>query len=396
MRHLAHDPLYERFFNPTRQALVTQAERYAAQGRDFVVPVETQPRRAVQVHPETDDELPGYRVAEATVEQLRFQSFQVAVDDRSAAATIEDPIRLAATLARRCAAEADRLLLDPLPVTARRDPLRMATFYTFYATENTVLAQTALNGGTTIRLQAPGRLVVQFPGTADATTVAGIATERAYDAYAQGTGNALGAYTTGVTIGTNANIATTITYDYLGDARYGVTATQAADRLTTYWRHLASTGGTGGAYQDTYHETPEQVAARKAREAKVAVVRERADRLFLSQLSPDQRQTWLASKYFDVVAPSGRRYRVKGPATHNNVFLVDAVGRELRRYCAYANDPGGMLPAGDQWFSQLLTLRYNEREFLRAANTWDLLRGVFVGQGADAELADAALEIAAA
>lgn len=154
-------------------------------------------------------------------------------------------------------------------------------------------------------------------------------------------------------------------------------------------------------YQDVYGElateTPEQRASREAaervwqeehrrREAKMVVVRARADKLWLAHLTPEQRRTWLELNFVEVKAPSGTRYRIKNYRS-GNVFLLDTQGREVRKYCAYANDPGGSLPNGDYWFTQMLALQFDERMFLRAANTWDMLRpgAPFVGQGVDAD-----------
>ncbi len=145
-------------------------------------------------------------------------------------------------------------------------------------------------------------------------------------------------------------------------------------------------------------ETPEQYAIRQAawqaRAAKVEVVRQKAEQLWMAQLTADERATWMREGYVDVRSEFGRRYRIRNHQS-GNVFLLDHGGQPVRKYCAYAADPGGILPAGDYWFVQLETLKYNEREFLAKANTWDLRRnGLFVGQGVDAGV-DEALPLAA-
>lgn len=134
--------------------------------------------------------------------------------------------------------------------------------------------------------------------------------------------------------------------------------------------------------------TPEQ-------KAKLERVIQRAEKLLLAHLSELQRKTWVADNYVLVKSPRGCTYRVDR-GTHLNVFLVDQFGKKLRKYCAYANDPGGKLCAADQVFAQVVTLQFNEREFLAAANTWDLTREhhPFVGLGADADADVSALEAA--
>ena len=117
---------------------------------------------------------------------------------------------------------------------------------------------------------------------------------------------------------------------------------------------------------------------------KLDLVRQKAKELLLAHLSESQRKTWLKNEYFDVQAPSGRRYRLQKGYFHN-VFLLDIFNKKVREYCAYAKDPNGSLPVEDNLFAQLMTLRFNENEFLAMANTWDLTKGkVFVGQGVDA------------
>jgi hypothetical protein len=173
-----------------------------------------------------------------------------------------------------------------------------------------------------------------------------------------------------------------------------VTTTAASATSGTYWINNSTTATTGqitwvggavGHYYETTHETVEQKAKR-------IEITSRADQLWQSQLSDEQRRTWNDRHYVDVKSQFGRRYRIKKYRS-GNVYLLDALGREVRKYCAYGNDPGGSLPEGDHYFIQMVTLRFNEREFLRMANTWDELKnGTFVGQGADA---DAPIVIAA-
>jgi hypothetical protein len=135
--------------------------------------------------------------------------------------------------------------------------------------------------------------------------------------------------------------------------------------------------------------SPEAIKAQEAATVRQIIIRQKSEELLLANLSEAQRKTWLAENFVLVRTPIGRTYRVER-GTAMNVFLTDASGtRKLRKYCAYAADPGGSLPVADQVFAQLLTLQFNEREFLRHANTWDLLNPAhtFIGQGADADAA---------
>lgn len=184
-----------------------------------------------------------------------------------------------------------------------------------------------------------------------------------------------------------------LNYTVINSATINWTTTStAATGANYYWVH-ANGGSTGpfttGVYWSVVAtplvETPEMRAAAAARQAQLLVINKRADQLFLAHLSDLQRKMWAAKQYIEVVTGRGRHYRIKNYRS-GNVFLLDAFGKEVRKYCAYANDPGGTLPDGDHWFAQLLALKFNERDFLAKANTWDLLHaGMFVGQGVDAD-----------
>lgn len=294
--------------------------------------------------------------------EVLFERVTVAVSDMAAAnARDVPPARLAAEHAAT-----DGVLLSPAPIRVRRDEALAYTTYEFLVTNGTNLHD--------------------------------IAVEHAHAVYATGVGNVLGDYrvltgtaSTNITVGTNVRLQ----YDWYGqhDQLAGL-QTAMTGNLTgaavTYW--------SGNSWLTTaapLPETPEQQLARAERSAKLQVVQQRADRLFMSHLSETQRRTWAEHKHVDITAASGRRYRVKNYRS-GNVFLLDGQGCEVRKYCAYANDPGGRLPDGDYWYTQMLALQFDERMFLRAANTWDMLRhGVFVGQGVDAETADRPLVQAA-
>lgn len=250
--------------------------------------------------------------------------------------------------------------------------------------------------------------------------------EHAYDVYAHGHGNVLGPC---IVTRNDATHDTTLTYQFVQEnAENGLTAARLQEamraattsiqrtvdgmvylqRATTAastalhnftdtageWIPLTAAGSSitltyTGVISDEPRWTPEQMAARKAaaaeRQVKMEVVRQTAERLLLAYLNDVQRQTWKNHGYIDVLSQFGRRYRLKNFNAHN-VTLLNADGRETRKYCAFANDPGGTLPLGDHIVTQMMTLQFNELEFLRKANTWDLVqpKHPFIGQGADA------------
>lgn len=178
--------------------------------------------------------------------------------------------------------------------------------------------------------------------------------------------------------------ATATLVSTLGNATNALTI--LGNDFASYYQFIAA--------PEHWEETAEQKAARLAGEARLQVVAQKADRLLFAHLSDAQRQTFEHAQYFDVVSSRGRTYRIK-KFRAGNVYLLDAQGREVRRYCAYAKDPGGTLPDGDFLFTQMVTLQFDEPAFLKMANTWDLLQpgAPFVGQGVDY---DAPLQIAEA
>lgn len=106
--------------------------------------------------------------------------------------------------------------------------------------------------------------------------------------------------------------------------------------------------------------TERAVQASEARDWQEA--HERSMRLLRSALSERQREE-LARGYFEVCAPSGRRYRVYSDSASGNVQEHDDRGH-LSTYCAH---PVGV-PLGDQLLAQKLMLETDEEEFLRVAN----------------------------
>lgn len=278
---------------------------------------------------------------------LTFGTVSVAVSDVEANSLTapQNPADVAAAHAQHAAGQSGHVLLTATPHTSQRDPTGYYTTFNFYAT--------------------------------DRSQIEGLAIEHAYDVYATGAGNVLGDYRiVSSQPGTNATTGnTTIRYLWQGDATispgltagqfvnlHGVTLNSSlASTYVTYLNYLEGDQSTWAA--DAAAGILTTLAPRLA-PAQLAVVKQKAEDLLLATLTDAQRKTWLADNYVLVVTPTGRTYRVERGCSMN-VYLTDPTGQnKVRQYCAYASDPGGSLPAADQVFAQLVTLRYNEREYL--------------------------------
>lgn len=216
--------------------------------------------------------------------------------------------------------------------------------------------------------------------------IGSLVAEAAYDLYGRGTGDVLGPSSVSFD---DRSMVYTIQFICNGSA----TTINASD-LTGYYWSSSSTDGSNVVLADwqgiDWGHGPLAAATPVLSRERIEIINRKAKELLLSQLNETQRKTWLAEQYFDMKAPSGRRYRLTAKRTHN-VFLLDSLGKPVREYCAYADDPGGTLPLEDHLFAQLVTLQFNELEFLATANTWDLReKRTFVGQGRDAQLLAAA------
>lgn len=121
--------------------------------------------------------------------------------------------------------------------------------------------------------------------------------------------------------------------------------------------------------------TPEQQEARRRqdeewRQRQAAQARERekanerAEKLLMEHLSPQQVDQLRVSGYFDVVV-QGKTYRInRGRA--GNIQLLDPSGRKAtHRYCIH---PRELCPDADSMLAQKLLLEADEPTFLRTAN----------------------------
>jgi hypothetical protein len=160
-----------------------------------------------------------------------------------------------------------------------------------------------------------------------------------------------------------------------------VDATSCSDATTvwTTWNTSTASGSyvvSADGYVDK--RTAEQKAADEARwaaereqvrvraaEAEVVrkAARAKARKLLESLLTEAQRESLAKRKFFEVVAQSGRRYRIK-EGTHGNVVELNDDGKEVMRWCG---QPGGV-PDYDANAAQMLQLRFAEAEFRRLSN----------------------------
>jgi hypothetical protein len=107
-------------------------------------------------------------------------------------------------------------------------------------------------------------------------------------------------------------------------------------------------------------------ARRVAAEAKAkrdAEAREKAKALLREFLDDHQRDTLDKHRWFEVVSPAGRTYRIH-QGRQGNVFLIEG-GHQVMRYCIH---PAEWVPDEDTMLAQALMLRCSEDDFVTIAN----------------------------
>jgi hypothetical protein len=87
--------------------------------------------------------------------------------------------------------------------------------------------------------------------------------------------------------------------------------------------------------------------------------------LLLASLTPDQRASLHAVRWFVVEGKSGRRYRVHDGHVMGNVDVLEE-GRVLYRLCGHIGDTD--MPLADHLLAQKLMLEADEDAFLQIAN----------------------------
>lgn len=114
----------------------------------------------------------------------------------------------------------------------------------------------------------------------------------------------------------------------------------------------------------------EMEARRSAAQRERQAANERAEALLESLLDERQLATWEDHRYVDVVAPSGRRYRLKGRSMMGNVYLVAEDGVEITRLCVHPDPGHSALPVADALVGQMFAIEHNEIELLCLANLY--------------------------
>lgn len=142
--------------------------------------------------------------------------------------------------------------------------------------------------------------------------------------------------------------------------------TAASSHTYTLHDHDSGTVWAGWTVETRPLLSAEEVACqveeveRATREAKAAAA-ERAERLLVEHLAPEQLAAYQRDRFFEVVAAKGR-YRIY----HNGaVRRLGEDGREETGYCIH---PAEGLPNGDLALAKKLMLETDEAGFLRTAN----------------------------
>ena len=113
---------------------------------------------------------------------------------------------------------------------------------------------------------------------------------------------------------------------------------------------------------DDAERTARMEAIVSKRASIAAEASKRARKLLIECLTPEQRASYEAHRYFDVML-AGERYRINH-GTHGNVVKLGAGGKPVARYCVQPSD----VPTEDAMLSQKLALELAPAEFFARAN----------------------------
>jgi hypothetical protein len=150
------------------------------------------------------------------------------------------------------------------------------------------------------------------------------------------------------------------------------------DATTTDSTSVWSTWNGSVVYRVRQHnpvETGEQIQARLQREEQARIADEerrrmeaeamqRSEDLLMLQLSEKQKQDWRTQKAFEVLAQSGKRFRIRDGVSMN-VDEYDTQGKIVAKHCII---PMERVPRYDQFVMQKLMLEHAESEFMQIAN----------------------------
>jgi len=157
------------------------------------------------------------------------------------------------------------------------------------------------------------------------------------------------------------------------------TTTVSTNIVWEYWNTPYVSIGAGGGGAVYRVPTAEERAESEAREQQYRAAlqqRQEVERqanvtarvLLESLLSPQQLVDLAEHKHFDVLVPSGRRYRIKCRGSKSgNVMLMDGLEGEnaVASFCAHLY---GKEPTTDSYIAQMLALQDDEEGFLAVAN----------------------------
>ena len=100
--------------------------------------------------------------------------------------------------------------------------------------------------------------------------------------------------------------------------------------------------------------------------ARLQAAPDRAEKLLLDYLTPEQRETYRRYGWFVVCGQSGRRYSIwRKDGLYCNVCELGNYGQTISRLCAHA---AINVPMGDHLLTQKLMLEHYEAEFRQIAN----------------------------
>jgi hypothetical protein len=113
------------------------------------------------------------------------------------------------------------------------------------------------------------------------------------------------------------------------------------------------------------------LAAEEKRKQEAAAAEAVAMALLRENLSLEQLRQLDEMKAFDVVAESGRRYRIKAQGHHGNIRMIAEDGTELESLCVA---PTNGVPSPDAWLGQKLALETDEAYIRAKANITTIRR----------------------
>lgn len=127
-----------------------------------------------------------------------------------------------------------------------------------------------------------------------------------------------------------------------------------------------------------YVTASEQQQLRQQREAsyiqqtmEMQSARNRAEKLLLRLLTPEQQGTYRRRGYFHIVGSEGDKFQIFCDSLLGNVSLLDDHLNRVADYCAHPRPydlAGRGIPIYDLLIGQMLALKTNQMDFIRTAN----------------------------